>query len=154
MSRLYLWGQWMSPIHKVTSDYKRLPCHHDTLIRMDFDWTSGPLAEGLHLYDTGKYFEAHEAWEGVWLKAPEPEKTFLQGLIQVTAACHHLRRGNRLGTTRMLSNALQRLDPRGPEFGGIAVGLLCGDIRDRLNHLANSEATASIQPPRIVPLCL
>ena len=121
---------------------------------MTLDWTSGPLAEGLQLYNSGEYFTAHEAWEAVWLQAPEPEKTFLQGLIQVTAACHHLQRRNRLGTVRLLNNALQRLDPRGPEFGGIAVELLCLDIRDRLNHLAHGDSTASIQPPRIVPLCL
>jgi len=30
----------------------------------------------------------------VWLKAIEPDKTFLQGLIQITAALHHWQRGN------------------------------------------------------------
>jgi Domain of unknown function (DUF309) len=59
---------------------------------MEFDWTQGALAEGLRLYHAGEFFAAHEAWEGVWLRAQEPEKKFLQGLIQVTAAFHHLQR--------------------------------------------------------------
>jgi hypothetical protein len=49
---------------------------------MEFDWTQGALAEGLRRYNTGEYFTAHEAWETVWLEAHEPDKTFLQGLIQ------------------------------------------------------------------------
>ena len=53
---------------------------------MKFDWTQGALAEGLRLYQEGEFFRAHEAWESVWLESQEPEKMFLQGLIQVTAA--------------------------------------------------------------------
>ena len=78
---------------------------------MKFDWTEGALAEGLRLYDAGEFFTAHEAWESVWLKLPEPEKTFLQGLIQVTAAFHHLQCDNRLGTTLLLQAALRAARP-------------------------------------------
>jgi predicted metal-dependent hydrolase len=97
--------------------------------RMKFDWTRGALAEGLRLYDAGEFFAAHEAWEGVWLRAQEPEKTFLQGLIQVTAAFHHWQRENRLGTSRLLRAALGRLESYPARFGGISVDLLCDDIR-------------------------
>jgi uncharacterized protein len=54
------------------------------------DWSCGELAEGLRCYRAEEFFLAHEHWEGVWLKAQEPEKTFLQALIQTTAAFHHL----------------------------------------------------------------
>jgi predicted metal-dependent hydrolase len=69
---------------------------------MTLDWTQGSLAEGLRLYEAGEFFAAHEAWEGRWVESQEPEKTFLQGLIQVTAAFHHLQRKNPLGTMRLL----------------------------------------------------
>lgn len=81
---------------------------------MEFDWTRGALAEGLRRYNAGEYFTAHEAWETVWLEAQEPDKTFLQRLIQVTAAFHHLRRNNPVGTSRLLHAALRRLE-RYPE---------------------------------------
>src|ERR1700753_1107575 len=97
--------------------------------RMKFDWTQGALAEGLRLYDAGEFFAAHEAWESVWLQARDPEKTFLQGLIQVTAACHHLQRDNRLGTVRLLRAALGRLERYPAHFGGISLELLREDIR-------------------------
>jgi uncharacterized protein len=119
---------------------------------MKFDWTEGALAEGLRLYDAGEFFTAHEAWESVWLKLPEPEKTFLQGLIQVTAAFHHLQCDNRLGTTLLLQAALGRLD-RYPEFfGGISVALLRSDIRERLRMLEAGEPACELISPRIRPV--
>jgi len=118
---------------------------------MKLDWTQGALAEGLRLYNAGEFFTAHEAWESVWLGSPEPEKTFLQGLIQVTAAFHHLGRNNRLGTVLLLQAALRRLD-RYPEcFAGICVSLLCRDIRERLRMLEAGEPASQLASPRIRP---
>jgi predicted metal-dependent hydrolase len=118
---------------------------------MTFDWTRGELAEGLRRYNAGEYFAAHESWELVWLSAPEPEKTFLQGLIQITAAFEHQRRGSPLGTTRLLGNALRRLDPLPANFGGLDLDLLRDDIRDRLQALA-AEPHPQLAPVRIQPL--
>jgi predicted metal-dependent hydrolase len=118
---------------------------------MKFDWTEGALAEGLRLYDAGEFFTAHEAWESVWLGSPEPEKTFLQGLIQVTAAFHHLQRNNALGTVLLLQAALRRLDRYPASFGGISVALLCHDIRERLRSLEAGEPEPRLPSPRIRP---
>jgi uncharacterized protein len=118
---------------------------------MKFDWSEGALAEGLRLYDAGEFFTAHEAWESVWLVSPEPEKTFLQGLIQVTAAFHHLGQDNRLGTALLLQGALQRLDRYPASFGGISVTLLCHDIRERLRTLEAGEPVSQLISPRICP---
>jgi uncharacterized protein len=118
---------------------------------MKFDWTKGALAEGLRLYDAGEFFTAHEAWESVWLGSPEPEKTFLQGLIQVTAAFHHLQRNNALGTVLLLQAALRRLDRYPASFGGISVALLCHDIRERLRSLEAGEPEPQLTSPRIRP---
>src|ERR1700693_4285149 len=116
---------------------------------MKFDWTEGALAEGLRLYDAGEFFTAHEAWESVWLKVPEPEKTFLQGLIQVTAAFHHLQRNNPLGAVLLLQAALRRLDRYPPSFGGISVTVLCHHIREHLRTLEAGEAASQLPSPRI-----
>jgi len=116
---------------------------------MTLDWTEGALAEGLRLYDAGEFFTAHEAWESVWLKSPEPEKTFLQGLIQVTAAFHHLQRNNPLGTVLLLQAALRRLDRFPPGFGGISVTLVRDDVRECLRKLEAGETEFQIVSPRI-----
>ena len=77
---------------------------------MPLDWSCGALAEGLQCYESGEFFLAHEHWEGVWLNCEEPEKTFLQALIQITAAFHHLQRKNRASVRAWLL-ALDREDP-------------------------------------------
>ena len=121
---------------------------------MKFDWTQGALAEGLRLYDAGDFFAAHEAWESVWLPAQEPEKTFLQGLIQVTAAFHHWQRENRLGTSRLLRAALGRLERYPACFGGISVDLLCDDIRAWLQALEAGAHAPQLGVARITCLRL
>jgi uncharacterized protein len=76
------------------------------------DWRSGELAEGLRLYRARRYFEAHEQWEGVWLRLQGADKTFVQAMIQLAAACHHYQHENRPGTRSLLLAALQRLDDK------------------------------------------
>jgi uncharacterized protein len=119
---------------------------------MEFDWTQGALAEGLRRYNAGDYFIAHEAWETVWLEAHEPDKTFLQGLIQVTAAFHHFRRNNPVGTGRLLHAALRRLELYPACFGGISVTTLCSDIRERIQVLHTDEPTLELARARMLPV--
>ena len=46
---------------------------------------------GALLFDAGRFFEAHEAWEAHWLvEKDEPRRLLLQGLIQIAAALHKL----------------------------------------------------------------
>lgn len=98
-----------------------------------FDWTAGPLAEGLHCYRTRQFFEAHEHWEAVWLTPlGEPEKSFLQTLVQISAAFHHLHRGNRTGAISLLTRAVRRLDHLPSHFCGINVARIRTDAHDWL----------------------
>jgi predicted metal-dependent hydrolase len=119
---------------------------------MEFDWTQGALAEGLRRYNAGEYFTAHEASETVWLEAQEPDRTFLQGLIQVTAAFHHLRRNNPVGTSRLLHAALRRLELYPACFGGISVTTLCSDIRKRIQALHTDGPMTELTRARILPI--
>ena len=46
---------------------------------------------GALLFDAGRFFEAHEAWEAHWLvEKDESRRLLLQGLIQIAAALHKL----------------------------------------------------------------
>jgi uncharacterized protein len=97
--------------------------------RVILDWRSGALAEGLGCYRRAEFFEAHEYWEGVWLQLEEQEKSFLQAVIQTTAAFHHFQTGNRIGAASLLSRALRRMDACPVCFGGIEVERLREEIR-------------------------
>jgi predicted metal-dependent hydrolase len=117
---------------------------------MALDWSTSALAEGLRCYRAGDFFDAHEHWESVWLQLGEPEKTFLQALIQVTAAFHHLGCGNAVGAASLLSAALRRLDRYPDEFGGLAVESLRRELRTWRDALAAGDAAPRLAFPRIL----
>jgi hypothetical protein len=91
---------------------------------MKLDWKFGVLAEGLRCYESQEFFLAHEHWESVWLKCQEPERSFLQALIQMAVASHHLQRNNSRGAASMLKKALRRLEPYPALFETVEVTLL------------------------------
>jgi predicted metal-dependent hydrolase len=80
--------------------------------------------EGLAHFNTRKFFEAHEFWEEIWLVETEPEKTFLQGLIQITAAFHHRQRGNPEGVELLLAAGIVKLLRFPEDHHGLAIGEL------------------------------
>lgn len=116
---------------------------------MPLDWSCGGLAEGLACYNNAGFFDAHEHWESVWLQLQDPEKQFLQALIQVTAAFHHLQRGNTAGAVSLLRRALQRIEHRPASFGGIAVIPLRNEIADWLRALESHDPALPKLPPQI-----
>jgi len=116
---------------------------------MKLIWTEGELAEGLRCYRAEEFFAAHEHWESVWLGSKEPEKAFLQGLIQVAAAFHHLQRGNSQGTRSLLERARQRLERYPEYFWGIDVTSLCQEIAEWLQLLEAGRATHDRSYPQL-----
>jgi hypothetical protein len=115
-------------------------------MNIHFDWSSGLLAEGLRCYRGGQFFEAHEHWETVWLALSEPERSFLQSLIQITAAFHHLRRCNRTGAISLLGRALCRLDSCPTPYCCLDVEFLRQQVRMWLDALLEEQ-----QEPAAVP---
>lgn len=113
------------------------------------DWERGDLAEGLRCYRNQEFFEAHEHWEAVWLCSAEPEKTFLQALIQTTAAFHHWQRKNSIGAASLLRGALRRLEPYPAEFGGVAAEQLRLSLRAWLEALAQNQSKPELPFPPI-----
>src|SRR5215218_8629192 len=92
------------------------------------------FGEGIALFNQGRFFEAHEAWEEIWRSTtPEPRDLF-QGLIQVAAALHQFLDLKRIdGPRRTLAKARRRLEPYAPAALGI-------DIRDLLEQVGRWEA--------------
>lgn len=108
---------------------------------MVLDWKRGKLAEGLGLYRVGRYFEAHEAWEEVWLQSHGSDKTFVQIMIQLAAANLHYERANRAGTTSLLTAILQHLDEKHAEMQE--------DLNAWLRALTSAHAVSDEPSPKI-----
>lgn len=90
------------------------------------DAASDPrLDEGLHLFNEGHHWHAHEALEPLWMGLEEDDKLFVQGIIM--AAAMLVQYGKRVprGVGNHWENVQVRLRPAGARKWGIDVaGLL------------------------------
>lgn len=91
---------------------------------------SHAFAEGIELFNGGKYFAAHEVWESLWRNSSEPYRSFCQGLIQVAVALHHLQRRNVVGFRRLLGSGVEKLASYGPKYQGVHVQRLLLDLEE------------------------
>jgi uncharacterized protein len=81
-----------------------------------------PFVKGIDHFNALEFWESHEAWEELWLAAESDLDQFLQGLIQVAAAYHHLKRGTFRGGVRLFDSGLARLSKFPAEMCGIDRG--------------------------------
>lgn len=109
------------------------------------DWRRHPVfLWGLDLYNHGYPWEAHEAWERLWMHAPRGSavRDMLQALIQCAAAVVHARAGRAVGHARLTARALERLAAVRARAGarclGIDIDALAEDVRAYRN-LAPAE---------------
>ena len=68
---------------------------------------------GGELYNSTYWWEAHEQWEALWRREPDRDTntaSFLQGLIQLSAAMLQRQAGNRRGFSRLLAKGSERLE--------------------------------------------
>src|SRR5207237_9423037 len=79
-----------------------------------------PLARGAELFNRGLYWEAHEAWEELWLELEDEPKLFVQGLIQLAAAYHKAAvQMQPRGCVKLHRSALEKLAPAPRDFMGV-----------------------------------
>ena len=87
------------------------------------------LRSGVALFNDRRFWHAHEAWEEIWLTAESDTRVFLQGLIQLSAAYHHLERGTLRGAVRLFDAALERLGAAGDSPCGVDLTSLLERVR-------------------------
>jgi hypothetical protein len=119
--------------------------------RMDLHARAHLYQKGLAAFNSGHFYEAHEHWEEVWLETPNPDKMFLQGLIQVAAAFHHHSRANRKGTRNLLHAGLLKLEYFPRVHGGLEIEALRESVRSWLAALNAGQTPAHSNVPRIDP---
>ena len=82
---------------------------------------------GVAMFNGVRYWHAHEDWETLWRAAPESERDFYQGLIQIAAGLLHLQRRNARGARNKLREGIRRLEPYQPAHRGVFVNELIGE---------------------------
>ena len=127
----------------------RLLLRRSILILLSGDFDRGKFRNGIILFNSAEFFKAHEVWEEIWLAASEPEKTFLQGLIQMAAAFHHYSRGNRAGTQSLLTAALEKLEKFADHYCGINLAALRLAVGLWLSAPSNHPPCIPVPAPKI-----
>ena len=117
---------------------------------------------GIDLFNHGYYWEAHEAWEGLWHAAGRegPIAEFLKGLIKLAAAAVKAREGNRTGVVRHARRAVQLFQsPTTSECEESSARSLAGlNSMELINQcewlVANAHIAADAQPLLLLDLVL
>jgi predicted metal-dependent hydrolase len=87
------------------------------------------LDDGIKLFNSGHYWEAHEAWEGDWMPDRKgPDSGFYKGLIQVAAGCLHYTRRNRRGAVNKWRSGADYLRPYLPAHRGVNLAPLVTSV--------------------------
>jgi predicted metal-dependent hydrolase len=111
------------------------------------------LQLGIDLYNAGHYWNAHEAWEQVWLDSERDLRGFYQGLIQITAAFVHVTRNEYPGSVRLLDAGIEKLERYPAAFKGVHLAPLLDGARaarSRLRSLGEkrlAEFDRALIPP-------
>ncbi|MGH7860083.1 MAG: DUF309 domain-containing protein [Candidatus Binatia bacterium] len=90
------------------------------------------FAAGIEHFNGGRFFEAHEIWEEIWVEEVGEWKRFLQGLIQAAAACHKAEIGVPGGARKLFQSSLRILEDFAPDAYGVDLATFRAGIRERL----------------------
>ena len=84
----------------------------------------------LALFNSARFFEAHEALEDLWREAPSsaPLRRHLQGLVQLSVAFHHQSTGNLAGASSVLERAVRNLEGGEESFPELDFARLRADL--------------------------
>jgi predicted metal-dependent hydrolase len=65
--------------------------------------------QGVELFNTGQFYACHDTLEALWMESTEPDKSFYQGILQISVALYHLGNGNLKGAIILLGEGSNRL---------------------------------------------
>jgi predicted metal-dependent hydrolase len=108
------------------------------------------LKRGLDLFNSGQYWESHEAWELEWMPDRKgPAAGFYKGLIQVAAGCLHYGRRNRRGAVNKWRSGADYLRPYLPAHQGVHLAPLVTTVDGFLEAMQPRE-WPELTMPKIV----
>ena len=88
--------------------------------------------QGIQEFNQQEFYACHDTLEAIWVEAPEVDKRFYQGILQVAVGCYHLSNDNLRGAIILLGEAVRRLCDYQPEYEEVNVELLLGQTNDLL----------------------
>lgn len=107
------------------------------------------LQAGVDQFNSHDFWHAHESWEALWLPSTGDERRFLQGLIQLAAAYHHVQRGTFRGGIRLFDAALTKLEGFPDGYSGIDRGNAVEAARRHRMRIAAGETIDAREYPKL-----
>lgn len=105
------------------------------------DLCNAPLhphaAEGLRLFNEGKFFEAHEELEDAWKDEPGRIRELYKGILQIAVTYLHITRGNYEGAVKVYGRSLKWLRDWTDVCRGIDVEELRRNVKDVITQVKN-----------------
>jgi predicted metal-dependent hydrolase len=97
--------------------------------------TSPEFERGIAEFNQQQFYACHDTLEAIWVDAPEADKRFYQGILQVAVGCYHLSNDNLRGAIILLGEAVRRLCDYQPDYEEINVEQLLEQAMDLLKAL-------------------
>ena len=128
----------------------------DILLRMDDCQRKLPphAAEGLRLFNTGAYFEAHEELELAWREEAGGIRRLYQGILEAAVTYLHIQHGNYEGAVKVYGRGMKWLHLWPDRCCGVNVGKLRADLERALAEVQRlgPERLAEFDPSLFQPV--
>ena len=99
------------------------------------------LRDGIFYFNNERFWESHEALEGVWKKCDGKEKELVQGLILVAVAFAHSQKNDETIGIGVLDRAIEKLGNVPAKYQNIDVDR----IRDKIKEMKNTNKLTLFQ---------
>jgi len=109
------------------------------------------LREAVDQFNQGDWYASHDGFEALWHETLEPDRTVLQGILQIAVAHLHRERGNLRGATVLLGEGLGRLSPCGDGAIGFDLALLRTNSAQYLEALQQQRSLDGLPVPCLRP---
>ncbi|MBX7148495.1 DUF309 domain-containing protein [bacterium] len=104
--------------------------------------------EGISLFNRGKYYEAHEEIEHIWLKNKTDSKLFLQALIIFAGAFCHIQKKRHAPAAKAFQKVVLKLKRYPTPYFGIDLTLIRKNAQEWMTYLKKVREMPSF--PQII----
>ena len=115
---------------------------------MDPDERHRLMEAGRAAFNRGEFYEAHEHWEDVWNEVDDPERAWIQGMIQIATGLHKVSQDKRPPARTLLEKAMAKLADAPEALDGFDLGSMRAEAASALARLQAGE----LPDPRAVKL--
>lgn len=91
--------------------------------------------QGINEFNRKQFYACHDILEAIWFEAPESDKKFYQGILQIAVACYHLGNLNWRGAVILLGEGTRKLYDYQPIYYQIDVANLLEQTSRLLREL-------------------